>query len=52
MIPIKSGTIADDVINRIVIISTPFLIDGLWYILIAFILSHPSAIDKMRSKAI
>ena len=33
------------------IVATPLLVDGLWYTLIAFVLSNPKVLDKLRSKA-
>lgn len=44
--------IASDTTNKIVIVATPLLIDGLWYTLIAFFLSSPKVINTIRAKAI
>lgn len=44
--------IANDTFNQIVIVSTPLLIDGLWYSLIAIFLSNSKVIDRVRSKAL
>lgn len=35
-----------------VIVATPFIVDGLWYTLVTFLLSSPRLIDKIRSKAL
>lgn len=37
--------------GQIATVLTPFLVDGLWYTLIAFILSNPKILEKLRQKA-
>ncbi|UTV28364.1 LysE family translocator [Photobacterium atrarenae] len=37
--------------SRAVIVVTPLLVDGLWYTLIALVLSNPKVLDKLRMKA-
>ncbi|MGF1687151.1 LysE family translocator [Photobacterium japonica] len=37
--------------SRAIIVATPLLVDGLWYTLIAFVLSNPRVLDKLRTKA-
>ncbi|KHT61835.1 lysine transporter LysE [Photobacterium gaetbulicola] len=37
--------------SRAVIVATPLLVDGLWYTLIAFVLSSPKVLEKLRTKA-
>ncbi|PSW13947.1 lysine transporter LysE [Photobacterium sanctipauli] len=37
--------------SRAIIVATPLLVDGLWYTLIAFVLSSPKVLDKLREKA-
>ncbi|AJR07738.1 LysE family translocator [Photobacterium gaetbulicola] len=37
--------------SRAVIVATPLLVDGLWYTLIAFVLSNPKVLEKLRTKA-
>ncbi|OLQ78366.1 lysine transporter LysE [Photobacterium proteolyticum] len=43
--------VGTEVTSRAVIVATPLLVDGLWYTLIAFVLSNPKVLDKLRSKA-
>ncbi|OOE37012.1 LysE family translocator [Salinivibrio kushneri] len=40
--------VGTDLFSRSVIVLTPLLIDGLWYTLIAFLLSSPAIVDKLR----
>ncbi|USD67589.1 LysE family translocator [Vibrio sp. SCSIO 43136] len=44
--------ISNDMTNQIVMVSTPLLVDGLWYTLIALLLTNAKVIDKIRSKAV
>ncbi len=37
--------------SKSIIVLTPFVVDGLWYTLITFLLSSPLFIDRMRAKA-
>ncbi|KDM90706.1 LysE family translocator [Photobacterium galatheae] len=37
--------------DRAIIVATPLLVDGLWYTLIALILSRPAVLEKLRSRA-
>jgi len=37
--------------SRAIIVATPLLVDGLWYTFIAIVLSNPSVLDKLRTKA-
>ncbi|MGF1739065.1 LysE family translocator [Photobacterium satsumensis] len=37
--------------SRAIIVATPLLVDGLWYTLIAFVLSNPRVLEKLRTKA-
>ncbi len=37
--------------SRAVIVATPLLIDGLWYTLIAFVLSYPKVLDSLKQRA-
>ncbi len=37
--------------NQMIIIATPFLVDGLWYTFIAFILSNAQVLDHIRAHA-
>ncbi|MCG7584991.1 LysE family translocator [Photobacterium sp. OFAV2-7] len=43
--------VGTEVTSRAVIVATPLLVDGLWYTLIAFVLSNPKVLDKLRAKA-
>jgi len=38
--------------NQMVIVATPFLVDGLWYTFITLVLSHSLVVDRIRSKAV
>ncbi|AXQ14872.1 lysine transporter LysE [Shewanella algae] len=42
---------ADSLLGRGIIVLTPMLVDGLWYTLIAFLLSQPKVLPKLREKA-
>lgn len=43
--------VGTEMTSRAVIVATPLLVDGLWYTLIAFVLSNPKVLDKLRLKA-
>ncbi|NOH98346.1 LysE family translocator [Vibrio sp. 99-70-13A1] len=43
--------LGNDITNQIIIVSTPLIIDGLWYSFITLILSSPLIVDRIRSKA-
>ncbi|MDN3617693.1 MAG: LysE family translocator [Vibrio gallaecicus] len=43
--------LGNDITNQIIIVSTPLIIDGLWYSFITLILSSPLVVDRIRSKA-
>lgn len=43
--------LSSELSSRIIIVSTPIVIDGLWYTLIAVVLSRPKVLEKLRSKA-
>ncbi|MCG7495740.1 LysE family translocator [Vibrio sp. Of7-15] len=38
--------------SQAIIVATPLLVDGLWYTLIAFILSNPKVLERLKSNAI
>lgn len=42
---------ADTMTGQALIVLTPLLVDGLWYTVIALLLSHPSVLPKLRQKA-
>jgi threonine/homoserine/homoserine lactone efflux protein len=42
---------AQTVMGQGLIVFTPLIIDGLWYTLIAFVLSHSAILPKLREKA-
>lgn len=42
--------VGTDLFSRSVIVLTPLLIDGLWYTLVAFLLSSPAIVDKIRHR--
>ncbi len=43
--------VADSITAKALIIFTPLVVDGLWYTLIALLLSHSSVLPKLREKA-
>jgi threonine/homoserine/homoserine lactone efflux protein len=43
---------AETISGQILIVLTPLVIDGLWYTLIAIILSHSAILPKLREKAV
>jgi threonine/homoserine/homoserine lactone efflux protein len=44
--------VGGEVSSKAIIVSTPFLVDGLWYTFIALILSNSKLLDKLRSRAV
>ncbi|HDM8038971.1 TPA: LysE family translocator [Vibrio fluvialis] len=38
--------------NKALIVVTPFVVDGLWYTFITFLLSSPRLLDKLRARAV
>ncbi|KXI24085.1 LysE family translocator [Photobacterium sanguinicancri] len=38
-------------VSRSIIVATPLLVDGLWYTLIAIVLSRPKVLEVLRTKA-
>ncbi|WP_099610875.1 LysE family translocator [Vibrio fujianensis] len=43
---------SSELVSKIIIIVTPFIIDGLWYSLITLLLSSPKLLDKLRARAV
>ena len=43
--------VADELWGKSLIVLTPLVVDGLWYTLIALLLSHKSVLPKLREKA-
>lgn len=43
--------VADDILGNTLVVVTPLIVDGLWYSIIAMILSHKSVLPKLRAKA-
>ena len=43
--------VADNLIGQSLIVLTPLVVDGLWYTVIALVLSHKSVLPKLRAKA-
>lgn len=43
--------IADSFVGKGLIVTTPLVIDGLWYTVIAVMLSHPNVLNRLREKA-
>ncbi|MCL1146399.1 LysE family translocator [Shewanella sp. 10N.261.52.F9] len=43
--------VADNMTGKALIVLTPLVIDGLWYTLIALILSHSAVLPKLREKS-
>ncbi|MBE3652340.1 LysE family translocator [Vibrio navarrensis] len=37
--------------NQVIIVATPFIVDGLWYTFITIVLSSSKVVDKIRAKA-
>ena len=44
--------IAANTANKAIVVSTPLIVDGLWYSAIAVLLSSPKVIERLRSKAV
>lgn len=42
---------ADNFVGKGLIVTTPLVIDGLWYTVIAVMLSHPNVLNRLREKA-
>jgi threonine/homoserine/homoserine lactone efflux protein len=42
---------ASSLSGQLIIVATPLIVDGLWYTLIAMILSHSALLPKLRSKS-
>ncbi|MDB1122225.1 LysE family translocator [Vibrio algarum] len=45
-------SVGSELSSRAIVVVTPYLVDGLWYTFIAFMLSSPLLLDKLRSKAL
>lgn len=45
-------SVGSELSSRAIVVATPYLVDGLWYTFIAFMLSSPLLLDKLRSKAL
>ncbi|MGS0673696.1 LysE family translocator [Shewanella sp. 0m-4] len=43
--------VADNMTGKALIVLTPLVVDGLWYTLIALLLSHSAVLPKLREKA-
>jgi threonine/homoserine/homoserine lactone efflux protein len=43
---------ASTVSGQVIIVATPLIVDGLWYTIIAMILSHSAVLPKLRAKAV
>ncbi|TYL49249.1 LysE family translocator [Marinomonas sp. IMCC 4694] len=41
-----------DMSGKVMMVATPFLVDGLWYTLITVLLSNPRLLDKLRHNAV
>lgn len=44
--------LGNDLSNQMIIVATPFVVDGLWYTFITLVLSHSLVVDRIRSKAV
>ncbi len=44
--------VADELWGKSLIVFTPVIVDGLWYTLIALLLSHKAVLPKLREKAL
>ncbi|MGP8305714.1 LysE family translocator [Vibrio sp. YIC-376] len=44
--------LGNDLSNQMIIVATPFLVDGLWYTFITIVLSSAKVVDRIRSKAV
>lgn len=43
--------VADDMLGNTLVVVTPLIVDGLWYTIIAMVLSHKAVLPKLRAKA-
>ncbi|EJL6396607.1 LysE family translocator [Vibrio navarrensis] len=43
--------LGNDLSNQVIIVATPFIVDGLWYTFITIVLSSSKVVDKIRAKA-
>ncbi len=44
--------LGNDLSNQMIIVATPFVVDGLWYTFITIVLSSSKLVDRIRSKAV
>ncbi|UGA55147.1 LysE family translocator [Vibrio sp. VB16] len=44
--------VGSELSSRVIVVATPYFVDGLWYTFLAFMLSSPALLDKLKSKAI
>ncbi|WP_417878481.1 LysE family translocator, partial [Vibrio sp.] len=44
--------LGNDLSNQMIIVATPFVVDGLWYTFITIVLSSSRVVDRIRSKAV
>lgn len=44
--------LGNDLSNQMIIVATPFVVDGLWYTFITLVLSNSRVVDRIRSKAV
>ncbi|WP_413285230.1 LysE family translocator [Vibrio sp. MA40-2] len=44
--------VGSELSGRLLVVGTPYLVDGMWYTFIAFMLSSPALLDKLRKKAV
>jgi len=45
-------TVGSELSSRIVVVVTPYLVDAFWYTFLAFMLSSPMFLEKLRNKAL
>ncbi|WP_028023616.1 LysE family translocator [Enterovibrio calviensis] len=45
-------SIGTDTLSRSIIVATPFVIDGLWYTIVALVLSSSRMLDKLKNNAL
>lgn len=43
--------LGNELMNKVIIVSTPLIVDGLWYTFITLVLSSPLIVDRIRSQA-
>ncbi|KGK13790.1 lysine transporter LysE [Vibrio navarrensis] len=43
--------LGNELSNQVIIVATPFIVDGLWYTFITIVLSSTKVVDKIRAKA-